>query len=263
MDFGNLPEYWKVIDAEFQAIDELRPLRLSRALSARFMDEEQVAGRRAYMEVTRYLRVARDNHDALLALFEHYGASVWAPWSLLRPTFESSFLAAWILDPVDGQERRERGLRCEVLDTYEQRRHRAAFKAIPELREAIEETERSINEGSIATYRKEARALGRDFSLFHQKINLVDELKKLSFVRDDQTKAAFLEAAWRLLSGYEHGLGWASLRGSNATVRAEIPGGVDALLVINDAEFVNAAKSAYLLLITACRQLRRRHTEPG
>lgn len=33
------------------------------------------------------------------------------------------------------------------------------------------------------------------------------------------------------------------------------------VLVTNDDEFVNPAKSTYLLLITACRLLKRRHPE--
>lgn len=161
MDLANLAEYWQIIDVEFDAIDRLPSLAATHTLSARAFDEAQVAGHRPYIEATRYLGVARDNHDALLAVLKHHGATVWAPWSLLRPTFESAFLAAWVLDPDDGRERRARGLRCEVLDTYEQKHHRAAFKAIPEVRDAIEDHERKLNETSIATYRSEASALVR------------------------------------------------------------------------------------------------------
>lgn len=261
MDLSNLPKYWEVIDAEFDTIDRLPPLQPTRTLSARAFDEAQVAGPRAYMEVTRYLGVARDNHEALVALLQHHGATVWAPWSLLRPTFETSFLAAWILDPSDGRERRARGLRCEILDTYEQRRHRAAFKAFPEVRDAIEETERQVDERTISIYKKEAAALGRSFDKLRQKVNIVDELRKAAFIQD-ASMVPFLEATWRLLSGYEHGFGWASVRGSDKTVKAEIPGGSEMILVINDTEFVNAAKSTYFLLISACRLLRQRHNQP-
>ena len=124
------------------------------------------------MAATRYLNVARDNHEALLALLRHHGATLWAPWSLLRPTFETSFVAAWILDPEDGRERRARGLRCEILDYYEQRRHRAAFKAFPEVRKLLETSDQDAEKGSLNTYRAEAAALGRAFDKLHQKINL-------------------------------------------------------------------------------------------
>jgi hypothetical protein len=34
-------------------------------------------------------------------------------------------------------------------------------------------------------------------------------------------------------------------------------------LVINDEEFVTAARATYLLLMTACQLLKRRHLEPS
>jgi len=263
MNLDKLPQYWQVVANEFTRLENLPPLATGQLLSARAFDEAQPAGPRAYMGVTRYLEVARDNHHALMALLEHHGATLWAPWSLLRPIFETAFLAAWILDPEDGRERRARGLRCEVLDTYEQRRHLAEFKAIPDVRDAIDANERKVDAGSMATYRTEAAALGRKFDTVRQRITVTTELPKLSFVADQAGFAAFLLATWRLLSGYEHGFGWALLKGSDATVSAHIPGGADMHLVINDEEFVNAAKSTYFLLLTACRLLARRHQEPA
>jgi hypothetical protein len=64
-------------------------------------------------------------------------------------------------------------------------------------------------------YRTEAAALAEPFDRVHQKINIVVELPKLSFARAHGDFAAFLEGTWRLLSGFEHGLGWAMLRGAN------------------------------------------------
>ena len=263
MQLGNLPEYWRAISQEFKRLEGLPDLATSRVLSARTFDESQVAGPRTYIEVTRYLNVARDNHEALLALLEHHGATLWAPWSLLRPVFETSFLAAWILDPEDGLERRARGLRCEILDSYEQRRHRAAFKAVPEVRELIESSEQNMERGSLSTYRAEALELRRRFDKLNQKINVIAELPKLTFVAEQKQVAPFLEATWRQLSGFEHGCGWALLSGSDHTIEAHIPGGAGMQLVINDEAFVNAAKSTYFLLLSACRLLRRRHFEPS
>ena len=40
--------------------------------------EQLPAGHRAYMEAKRYLSVAEDNHEALLARLEHRGATLWA-----------------------------------------------------------------------------------------------------------------------------------------------------------------------------------------
>lgn len=263
MVLGNLPVYWRLIAQEFRKLEALPPLAPNRILSARAFDEAQPAGHRTYMSVTRYLGVARDNHEALLGLLEHHGATMWAPWSLLRPTFESSFLAAWLLHPEDGSERRARGLRCEILDAHEQRKHRAEFKVLPQARDLVEASEKKWESGSLKTYRAEAAALGRTFDKLRQRIDVAGELPKLSFVREQKQLSPFLIATWRQLSGFEHGFGWALLSGTNRKVGVEIPGGVDAELVINDESFVNAAKSTYFLLLTACELLVRRHTEPS
>jgi hypothetical protein len=263
MDLANLADYWRLIAQEFSRLESLPPLAPNRILSSRSFDEAQVAGPRTYMNTTRYLSVARDNHEALLALLKHYGATLWAPWSLLRPTFESAFLAAWILDPDDGRERRARGLRCEILDAYQQRRYRAAFKVLPQARKLIEASEDHMERGSLKTYRTEAAALGRTFDRLRQSIDVTAELHRLSFVRDQSQIGPFLEATWRQLSGFEHGFGWALLSGTDRKVEVEIPGGVDAQLVINDESFVNAAKSTYFLLLFACRLFARRHMEPS
>ncbi|GAA1384690.1 hypothetical protein GCM10009661_66580 [Catellatospora chokoriensis] len=108
----------------------------------------------------------------------------------------------------------------------------------------------------------EAAALGVPFDQAHQKINITNELPKLSFVRGQHDFAVFLEGTWRLLSGFEHGLGWAALRGADRGAETEIPGGKGIFLSINDEEFVNAATVTYALLTTACRLLRTRHLEP-
>jgi hypothetical protein len=263
LDLGNLPDYWALLAREFQTFDNLPSLAETRLLSARAFDESQPAGPRTYMEAKRYLSVARDNHEALLALLEHHGATLWAPWSLLRPIFEASFLASWILDPDSGHDRRRRGLRCEVLDCYQQRAHHAAFKKLPEVRQLIEDAERQQEQGSLAVYRAEAAALGEPFDRMHQKINVVVELPKLSFTRTQGDFAVFLEATWRLLSGFEHGLGWAMLQGANRGVATEVPGGMGMVLSIKDEEFVLAAKTTCALLVNACRVFKTRHLEPS
>ncbi|XVU29863.1 hypothetical protein ACQPZJ_23085 [Actinoplanes sp. CA-054009] len=263
MDLGNLPEYWSLISREFKALEDLPSLSGARLLSARAFDESQPAGPRTYMEVQRYLGVARDNHEALLALLEHRGATMWAPWSLLRPVFEASFFALWILDPTSGRDRRLRGLGCEIRDAFQQRAHLAAFKKLPELRQHIEDNEKRQENGSFAVYRAEAVALRESFDRIQKKVNIVDELPKLSFVKNQPDVAAFLEGTWRLLSGFEHGLGWAMLRGASRGEGVEIPGGMGMRLSIKDEEFVWAAKSTYMLLVNACRLFRTRHSEPS
>jgi len=80
--------------------------------------------------------------------------------------------------PDSGREPRLRGLRCEVLDCFQQRAHRAAFKKLPEVRRLIEDAERQQVQGSLAVYRAEAAALAEPFDRVHQKINIVVELPK-------------------------------------------------------------------------------------
>jgi hypothetical protein len=98
LEMGNLREFWAKID-EFGLIEALPPLGKSQALSARAFDEAQPAGLRTYMQATQFLGVAHDNHSALMTLLASQGATVWAPWSLLRQTFEAGSYATWILDP--------------------------------------------------------------------------------------------------------------------------------------------------------------------
>jgi hypothetical protein len=73
--------------------------------------------------------------------------------------------------------------------------------------------ERREEQGSLATYRSEAAALGVPFDRVHQKINVTNELPQLNVVRGEPDFAAFLEGTWRLLSGFEHGYSWALLQG--------------------------------------------------
>jgi hypothetical protein len=104
--------------------------------------------------------------------------------------------------------------------------------------------------------------LGRNFDTLRQDINLTDEIPKLSFVKQTDF-APFLEATWRQLSGFEHGLGWALLSGTDWSVEVPVPGGAGLHLVIKDESFVNAAKTTYFLMLSACRLFARRHVEPS
>jgi hypothetical protein len=184
---------------------------------------------------------------------------------LLRPTFEASFRAGWILDPEDGRVRRARGLRCEIRDAYEQRAHRAAFKKLPdpEVWKLIRGSEQATEKGAFDTYRAEAAKLGWRFDKISRDINLIEELPKMNLVKAQPNFAPILEATWRQLSGFEHGFSWALLSGTDRQVELEVPGGVGLHLVIRDEAFVNAAKMTYFLMLEAYRLFRRRHFERG
>jgi len=212
------------------------PWKTNRVLSARAFDEARPAGRRTYMEVTRYLGVARDNHEALLAVLEHHGATLWAPWSLLRPTFETALLAAWILDPEDGRERRARGLRCEIWTLSS-----SADIAPPSRRSQ--------------TYVHSSRRVSRDPTLGPRRRTGRKPPPPAS-PRSSRRRGANSPATSTASDGPLSAV-------SDKTIAAHIPGGADMLLVINDEAFVTAAKTTYFLLIAACQALRRRHNEPS
>jgi hypothetical protein len=213
------------------------------------------------MEAQRYLSVAEDNHGALLALLEHRGATLWAPWSPLRPIFEASFFASWILDPDSGRERRLRGLRCEVLDCFQQRAHRAAFKKLPEVRRLIEDAERQQEQGSLAVYRAEAAALAEPFDRVHQEINIVVELPKLSFARAKATSPR----SCRALGGCCRALSTARLghAAGREPGRSNRGPGRHGHVLVDQGRGVRPRRQDYALLVNACRLFKTRHLEPS
>jgi hypothetical protein len=263
LELGNLPAYWDQIELLYREILRIQDGPTdSTALTARAFDHSQPAGHRAYMGASRYLMAAMDNTRALPRLLTSHGASLWAPWSLLRPTFECAFWAAWIMDPDDGVTRRRRGLQSEILDAKAQDAHLREFGKIPVIAKEVGEELNRRQLGKFKAYRDEADQLGVKWEIINQKVNVTDELPKLSFVdhQNDPAFSAFTVAMWRLLSGFEHGTGWALVRGAKSVTRAKVPGGELVEFVMKDDDFVNAGKVCYFMLISACRTYLRRLT---
>ena len=248
MDLGELPRRWKMLEDLYrvtrQALDERAP----RLLHDRMIDETLTSGRRTYYGAQRCLDVAWDNHDALRSLLTHHGATQFAPWNLLRPTFEAAFHTIWLLDPDDSLERRRRGLLLEWLDELEHRAFYADLKSIErfvdsgdhESLEADLAHHRAVIEDHDHTYGREAEELGLTWPL-PRKINVFDELGKLEHCRLMEGSDLILRSTWRTLSGMQHGRGSTLLRGSDRLDERPIEGGVEALLSINDEAFVGAA----------------------
>lgn len=260
LELGDLQRHWTDLEKAYSRLRRLpESHRMSSALTARRFDEAQPAGTRAYFAAERYLGVAMDNHWALLSLLEHHGVTPSSPWSLLRPSFECAFLAGWVLDPDDGAQRRLRGLRLEVMDHRERLNHIKAFEKVPDVAALLDQA-REGREAAEAAYRADAEALGVKWQQVTQKVNVVDELPRLSWVqREEPIVSATMVAQWRMLSGYEHGLGWAMLRGSNATERVTIPGGAQMQLTVNDDAFKVAAQCVVWLLRSAISRLSQLH----
>lgn len=251
MNLGELPTRWQMLETLYQVVRRDLQDRDPRILSDRMIDEGQTAGRRTYMGAQRCLSVAWDNHDALRSLLRHHGATQFAPWNLLRPTFEASFYAIWLLDPDDSLERRRRGLRFEWLDELE---HRAFYSDLAAIEHFVTPLDRGefendrrrrerVREDHDRTYRGEAEELGMSWPL-PKRINVLSELGKLRHAHLTEGSDLVLRSTWRTLSGMQHGRGSTMLRGSDRTNESPIEGGVNALLSINDEAFVGAATVA-------------------
>ncbi|MDT9594898.1 hypothetical protein RDV89_17550 [Nocardioides zeae] len=261
MDLGDLPALWAQVEALHDEVVNLPPPLLMRALTLRAFDEAKPAGVRAYMAVHRHLGVAMDNHYALRHLLEHYAATLSAPWSLLRPTLEAAFRALWIIDPELSGERRLRGFQSEVCDAAEGDKHLREFERVAELRSQVLDSLRRRAEGPDQVCKNEARQLGVKWPVVTTRVNLVRDLPRLRPViaEEGDLLGPWLISQWRLMSGFEHGLAWAMMRGSDSEPRLKIPGGQEMVLTINDEAFGNASKAAMFLLRHALWRLRYLH----
>lgn len=248
MNLGELPRRWQMLEALYRTARDDIEGRDPRILHARMIDEMQTAGRRTYMGAQRCLSVAWDNHDALRSLLQHHGATQFAPWNLLRPTFEASFYALWLLDPEDSLERRRRGLMFEWLDELEHRTYYSDLAAVERFVSPQDSEEfaadrlrrEEVREDHDRIYRGEAKNLGLSWPL-PSRINVLSELGRLRYCDLMEGTDLILQSTWRTLSGMQHGRGSTMLRGSDRANEVRIEGGVHALLSINDEAFVGAA----------------------
>ena len=233
-------------------------------MTARGFDLAQTAGHRVYIEALRHLHCAMDNHRVLLTLLEKHGLTPWAPWNLLRPSFEAAFYALWVLEPDDGLTRRQRALKLELIDERERGLYYEVMGKMPgrdgaELRRAV--AQRSADVGKV--FRAEASQLGLDYAqTLRSSINLIDELGRLTLVQREPVEVRlFLQATWRSLSGYQHGHGYALMTGSDVTVLAPTPGGGQTVrTVVNDDNFTAAARAVVFLMAAAMNLWLRRST---
>jgi hypothetical protein len=255
MDLTQVVQAWGTVRARLiprlDAADEAYA-RERTALSARRFDESQPGGERTYIQAASLIRVALDNLDALDHLVRTRGATIWAPWNLLRAVFEPSAWANWLLDPEDGLERRRRGIRRAVLDQREWRNFAAEFTTRDPQRFA-EMTERDTAITSI--YRDEAAACGMPWDAAGRKLNLVDELPRLGSVRKtfdvSDHDPRVVVGLWRSLSGMAHGFPYAAQSNSQTLASIDIPGGQRVTYSINDTSFQVHALAATGLLVDA------------
>lgn len=248
MNLGELPRRWEMLEQLYRVTRRDLESRDTRILHDRMIDEGQTSGHRTYFGAQRCLDIAWDNHEALRSLLAHHGATQFAPWNLLRPTFEAAFYALWLLDPEESLERRRRGLVLEWLDELEHRTYYSDLKTIvrfvdPDDRPRLAADQlrhQELIEDHDQIYKREADELGLAWPL-PRKINVLDELGRLSHAQMVDGSEHVLRSTWRTLSGMQHGRGSTMMRGSDRHHETPTEGGMHVLLSINDDAFVGAA----------------------
>ena len=123
-----------------------------------------------------------------------------------------------------------------------------------------------LGPGKVETaYRQEAAALGVPWNKVTDRIDTTRELLRLSFARADPDKVLgpLLVLCWRQLSGYQHGHISAILGGSTKTTQTDIPGGVQAVLTVEDSHLNGALQMAGLMQAWALGTFVRRCTRPS
>jgi hypothetical protein len=216
VNLGNLPVYWRRVGELDEQADRAMQSWHSMQFTARFLDEAQPAGPRTYIGVMRLLNIAIDNYEAFQSLITTRGVTHWSQWNLLRPVFEASFYAVWVLDLNDSRERRRRGLRLEILDSKEHRNWMDSLRHV-----GIDEESNAANAEwharTTRVYRTEASALGLTWERANQPVKLVTELPKLAYTREIYSDEfnSFLVSTWQRLSGFQHGFGYALIAGAD------------------------------------------------
>jgi hypothetical protein len=183
-----------------------------------------------------------------------HGATPVAPYNLVRPAFEAAFYALWALEPEDGRDRCLRGLRI----AYEDNRQRSLWVEelikIPDLTDAERQLMREPVAKASHVYRQEAEALGVSWDKqVKQKLIVEQALPNLQRIVDlsDPLIVHTTVAAWRQLSGYQHGRMYAIVGGSDLSHEFEIPGGALVRVTMSDQDFTLAMQHAGLMQLWA------------
>lgn len=261
LELGRFPETWHYLE-ELQRVAESLDKRYAKdvGLCARKIDEAQPAGRRVYASAWQQLGAGMEHLQTLRHVLVQLGATPRTPWVLVRAMFEAGFWATWLLEPDDGMARRRRGLRFEVRAAADRETWLdSLLKQQPNERDEL----RRHHETHERNFRSEAEALGLSWAQARQRINVTEELPKLTAVRRLGTEldGAAL-AQWRGLSGLSHGSAYTMAFMSDMSNERRTPGGAEATFTINDAAFEGAAQTANLLLIEGFGLLIRRMERP-
>ena len=254
MDLGEVPRQW---DQILSLAPQLEQIDRSGS-TGRPADSPQARRGQSRRPPRLYQRHDADHlygveHiEALIGLLTKHGATPRAPWTLMRPVFEAGFWATWLLEPAEGLERRKRGLRIEVRSMLARTAYyEDMLRTQPRQRDNLA----ADHLKDERVYRAEADALGLTWSQAKDKTrsNVVDELSKLLVVRNmDPDVRGPIVAAWRVLSGLQHGYAYALVSSSTKHEAEQILGGEERqLLSISDTNFQAFATASNLLLSEA------------
>ena len=230
-------------------------------LTARAFDEAQPGGEHAYIGAHANLTVAHEHLDALIALLASHGASPRVPFNLLRPIMETSFKALWVLEPAEGLVRRQRGLRLEVLDYLERRKWLREYEKAPSISRQIGEVIADSRAKTEPKYRREAEVLSMTWDQVQRDLNIIDGLRDLDVVQTMKPWGPpHFRAAWRTLSGFQHGYSYALLSNSTINAQVPIPGGSLVEVTVSDEALDMQGMLCLYLMWEACRLYARRST---
>ena len=264
-DGSELLELWRHIECsrvELEACDTEYG-RDTSVLSPRRFDETKVAGLRPYVHAVGLLAASWDHHWLLTQTLTTSGVTPHATWSLIRPAFEAAFHALWVLDPDGSFNRRRRGLQLELADAREQRLWAEAavatgFSNADESRRALD-----VLNSTYQTLDREARLFNAAAKDMNRLANLVTDLPKLRSLAPMQAGIrAWLVAAWRQMSGMQHGHSYAMLAASQRSEVVEIPGGYQVLLSPNEEALQWHVKAAVTLHLRAVERYKELSLRP-
>jgi hypothetical protein len=144
-------------------------------------------------------------------------------------------------------------LRLAVEDNRQRGLWKKELMKIPELTEADREHMWEPVANASHVYHTEAQALGVKWPQVTQRVNVEQEIPKLQHIGDlaDPLILHTTVAAWRQLSGYQHGRISAIVSGSDLSREFEIPGGALVRVTINDQDFTLAMQHAGLMQLWA------------
>jgi hypothetical protein len=257
LDLGNVPRMASVLGGRIELFRgiETEHRRKQYRLTQRLFDEARSAGERTYIHAFQGIETAWENYSAVFGLLQgRHGATPVAPYNLIRPAFEAAFYALWALEPEDGSERCLRGLRLAVEDNRQRSNWIEELIKIPELSDAERHHMREPVAKANTVYQQEAQALGVNWGKqVTQKLNVEQAIPKLQHIVDlaDPLILHMTVAAWKQLSGYQHGHIYAIVGGSDVSREFEVPGGAHIRVTMRDQNFGIAMQQAALMQLWA------------